>query len=86
MIDVEYDGGLIVELDGRRGHSGAGAFRDMHRDNYQAERGRLTLRFGWQDCTANPCEVASLLTRQLHSRGWLGLRGHCHRCPSTPSD
>ena len=32
--DVDYEEyGLLVELDGRRGHEGAGRFRDMYRDN-----------------------------------------------------
>ena len=32
--DVDYEEyGLLVELDGRRGHDGAGRFRDMNRDN-----------------------------------------------------
>lgn len=85
ILDVAYGGdgwagGLIVELDGRRGHSGSGAFRDMRRDNFQADRGVLTLRFGWADCTARPCEVARQVARRLASLGWQDNFSPCPAC------
>ena len=85
ILDVAYGaegwrGGLVVELDGRRGHSGSGAFRDMHRDNYHADRGVLTLRFGWADCTARPCEVARQVAARLAGLGWSGQLRPCRSC------
>lgn len=85
IVDVGYGGGgwlggLVVELDGRRGHSGSGVFRDMRRDNYQAERGVLTLRFGWADCTSRPCEVARQVAVRLTGLGWDGLLRPCRAC------
>lgn len=85
ILDVGYGGdgwlnGLVVELDGRRGHSGSGAFRDMRRDNYHADRGVLTLRFGWADCTSRPCEVAQQVAGRLVGLGWTGQLRPCRAC------
>lgn len=43
------DYGLLIELDGRIGHTGDGRFRDMRRDNAAATDGLATLRYGWHD-------------------------------------
>jgi len=79
--DVGYDTyGLLVELDGRLGHEGAGRFRDMRRDNAFALLAMLTLRYGWPDVVERPCEVASQVATVLTGRGWPGPLGRCRRC------
>ena len=79
--DVSYDEfAVLVELDGRLGHEGAGRFRDMRRDNDFALRALLTLRYGWPDVVDRPCEVAFQVATVLADRGWTGLFGRCHRC------
>ncbi|MBA8793471.1 very-short-patch-repair endonuclease [Friedmanniella endophytica] len=79
--DVLYrDFGLLVELDGRRGHEGAGRFRDMRRDNRATTDGLATLRYGWSDVRDRPCEVAAQVAENLVRRGWTGLPARCARC------
>ena len=76
--DNDYEPfGVIVELDGRVGHVGEGAFRDRIRDNATAITGRLTLRFGWADVDAQACEVAQDVAVVLWSRGWGGQLRRC---------
>lgn len=62
--DVRYSR-LIVELDGRLGHQGSRAFRDMIRDNAHALEGNRTLRFGWEDVDQRPCASAAQIVRML---------------------
>jgi hypothetical protein len=77
-IDNDYEPfGVIVELDGRLGHEGGGVFRDRIRDNSTTVSGKVTLRFGWADVDAQPCEVAQDVGLLLWSRGW---RGKLQRC------
>ncbi len=71
---------LIIEVDGRVGHVGEGAFRDRRRDNAHAVRGWTTLRFGWSDVTGDPCAVAADVARVLSLRGWTGQHRPCPRC------
>lgn len=78
--DVDYELGLLVELDGRLGHEGLGAFRDMRRDNRNMLLGRPTLRFGWLQCASAPCEVAAQVAQALTNLGWLGELRACRRC------
>ncbi|MFL6065796.1 MAG: hypothetical protein ACJ72G_14110 [Friedmanniella sp.] len=79
--DVGYDDYLLlVELDGRLGHEGAGRFRDFRRDNEFALRSLVTLRYGWHDVVDRPCEVATQVADVLRSRGWDGLPTRCRRC------
>ena len=48
--DVDYEAyGVVVELDGRVGHTGMGRFRDMWRDNAAIVENRVTLRYGSVD-------------------------------------
>jgi hypothetical protein len=83
--DVGYDDfGLLVELDGRLGHDGAGRFRDMRRDNEFALRALTTLRYGWPDVVDRPCDVALQVATVLTSRGWTGPFGRCRRCERVP--
>ncbi len=78
--DVYYDEGLIVELDGRTGHEGVGAFRDMDRDNYHTMQGRPTLRYGWEQCHGTPCRTFREVAEMRHSLGWTGDIRRCRRC------
>ena len=79
--DVEYeDYGLVVELDGRLGHSGMGRFRDMWRDNAAIIENRVTLRYGSVDLYRRPCEVALQVASVLLRCGWTGSPLRCDRC------
>jgi very-short-patch-repair endonuclease len=80
-VDVLYDEfGLIVELDGRIGHSGMGRFRDMRRDNVSTTDGLATLRYGKADVFGIPCEVADQVGTNLVVRGWSGPKTRCPLC------
>lgn len=79
--DVLYEEfGIVVELDGRLGHSGSGAFRDLDRDNRNMLHNLITLRYGHRDVTTRPCEVADQVAEALAARGWTGLTRPCPRC------
>ena len=80
FVDVYYDEGLIVELDGRRGHESGGRFRDMTRDNANMRRGTPTLRYGWAQCTEEPCLVAVEVSELLAGLGSTTLSHRCRRC------
>lgn len=71
---------VVVELDGRLGHDGAGIWRDFERDNSNTLRGYATLRIGWHDIVNRPCEVAAAIAQLLRSRGWDGQLTPCPRC------
>jgi hypothetical protein len=71
---------LVVELDGRLGHEGAGLFRDMRRDNRTALTGEMTLRYGSVDVLGRPCVVARQVEAALQLRGWAGRLTPCRRC------
>jgi hypothetical protein len=77
--DVDYDEWeVIVEIDGRLGHTGWRARqREGRRDRKAATTGRLTVRCHWADLVPTGCELASDLALILRSRGW---RGWPHRC------
>lgn len=82
VLDNRYDPyGLIVELDGREGHIGEGAFRDRRRDNRHTLAGARNLRYGWRDCRVEPCEVAAEVVSMLIALGWEGRPTVCRRCP-----
>jgi len=72
---VEY--GLAVELDGIAAHPAWTRWQDIHRDNYFATAGILTLRYNWVDVTVRPCQVAGQIALVLGQRGW---RGPLRRC------
>ncbi|MGI3786269.1 MAG: hypothetical protein ACRYG2_36455, partial [Janthinobacterium lividum] len=83
--DVWYlDFGVVVELDGRLGHTELGRFRDMNRDNTASLDGLLTLRYGAGDLHGRPCAVAAQVARSLQQRGWTGLPTRCPRCLRVP--
>lgn len=80
LLDCVYES-LVVELDGKLGHVGAGRWRDRRRDNAHTVRGRPSLRYGWQDCTCAPCEVAWEIGGMLVLGGWEGRPTSCPNCP-----
>jgi hypothetical protein len=69
--------GVVVELDGRLGHTEGHEFRDMARDNRTAALGEVTLRYGSVDLMIRPCAVASQVAQVLRLRGWLGTPKRC---------
>ncbi len=77
---------VLVELDGRLGHDGAGVWRDWQRDNHHAVNGHFTtLRYGWHDVVQRPCAVASQVAEALAHNGWNGLPLRCKDCRSAHS-
>lgn len=81
LRDVEYkDYGVVVELDGRIGHTGMGRFRDMWRDNSATVEDRVTLRYGAADLYGRPCAVAGQVAAVLSRRGWRAFPSRCERC------
>lgn len=79
VIYREY--GLIIELDGRLGHTGEGKFRDMARDNAALLEQITTMRFGFGDVAGSPCLVAAQVAQVLGQRGWPGRFRRCPACP-----
>jgi hypothetical protein len=77
--DSEYPAlQVIVEIDGRLGHSGwAGRQRDSRRDRKAATGGRLTVRAGWLEVAVEPCEFADDLAQIFAIRGWTGVARTC---------
>lgn len=70
-IDVDYLAyATRVELDGRVGHIGEGAFRDRRRDNGGTLAGQVTLRYGHAEVFGTPCAVAAEQAVVLQDRGW----------------
>ncbi|HYN55664.1 MAG TPA: DUF559 domain-containing protein [Motilibacterales bacterium] len=60
--------GIIVELDGKRGH-GADRFQsDRTRDQRLVARGYVVLRFTWDDIEHRPDEVRAILMRTIAHR------------------
>jgi hypothetical protein len=72
-IDVDHEEfATRIELDGRLGHEGDGAFRDRRRDNRGALAGCWTLRYGHAEVFGTPCDVAAEEAIVLQDRGWTG--------------
>ena len=83
--DVWYvDFGVVVELDGRLGHTELGRFRDMNRDNVATLDGLRTLRYGSYDLHGRPCAVAAQVALALQQHGWTGVPTRCQRCRDVP--
>jgi hypothetical protein len=80
VIYREY--GLVVELDGRKGHDGEGRFRDMARDNAALLEELVTMRLGFGDVAGSPCVVAAHVAQVLVQRGWPGPFRRCPDCPA----
>jgi hypothetical protein len=71
------DYGLIVELDGRLGHTGSAVSKDRARDRAAAVAGQQTIRFGWDEVRFQPCDAATEVGRVLRIRGWRGVPAPC---------
>jgi hypothetical protein len=77
-LDNHYqEFGVAVELDGQAAHPVDARWRDIHRDNANAEAGIVTLRYGWADVTEEPCRVAAEVARVLRNHGWNGRPRAC---------
>lgn len=74
--------GVVLEVDGRRGHEGAGRIADLRRDRRASRDGRITLRAGWVDVDVEPCDLALDLYGTYLSRGYAGDIEACSpACP-----
>jgi very-short-patch-repair endonuclease len=69
--------GVAVELDGSAAHPVEDRWADIHRDNFCAGLGILTLRFSWADVTRRACAVAGGFCDVLRRRGWAGQPLRC---------
>jgi hypothetical protein len=77
-LDNLYEAfGLAVELDGSAYHLVENRWRDIHRDNFNATSGIVTLRFSWIDVSQRPCAVAADVAAALRRRGWPGRAARC---------
>jgi hypothetical protein len=85
--DVRYGGTrprwrLIVELDGRLGHSSSRERdRDLERDLDAAVDREETVRLGYGQTFDRHCETARKLARIMHRLGWTGTPLRCPDCP-----
>ena len=76
--DVLYEEfGLVVELDGRAAHPDERRWKDIHRDNFAATAGLVTLRYSNWDVRSSPCLVAAQVAGTLQTRGWQGRPRPC---------
>lgn len=80
--DVLYaEFGQVVELDGRVFHDGAERRdHDLGRDLAAAVSGLATVRLGWGQVFARPCETAVQVGALLSLRGWPGRVAPCADC------
>lgn len=77
-LDNLYVGfGVASELDGGAWHPEGERWRDLHRGNYAARSGIITLRYNWADVTVRPCQVAVEVAMVLRQRGWTGTLRAC---------
>lgn len=81
--DVDYEGGLVVELDGRLFHdTTAQRDRDFDRDLVTATLGKSTVRLSYGQVYDRPCWTAGHVGVLLRAHGW---RGQPRRCsPACP--
>jgi hypothetical protein len=78
--------GVCVEVDGTAAHPADEQWRDKRRDNANAVRGIVTLRFGLLDLGDRRCETASAVAALLRRHGWTGSLRACGRgCVAAPS-
>ena len=84
--DVFYAAFLTaIELDGRLTHPGETRWQDIGRDNAATADGIITLRYGYLDLAATPCQVASQVAAALRRRGFTGGHPCSPHCPVTPA-
>ena len=78
--------GLIVELDGAGYHPAEQRGRDQARDNDAAATTGATLRYGWTDVAAAPCNTAAQVYMALRNRGYTGAFRACSPgCRAVPA-
>ena len=81
--DADYEKyGIVVELDGRAGHSDARSRdRDLQRDlDAAVDADRRTLRVGFAQVFGWPCRTGRQLARAFTKGGWTGTFHECPRC------
>lgn len=79
LIDLR----LLLELDGRLGHSTAAERdADFERDLDAALDDQATVRLGWGQAYVRPCVTAVKLAALYRKRGWRGEFVRCDKCPS----
>jgi hypothetical protein len=71
--------GVGVEIDGTAAHPADEQWRDKRRDNANAVRGIVTLRFGLLDLGDRRCQTAVDVAAVLRMRGWTGAAQPCTR-------
>ncbi|WP_313407625.1 type IV toxin-antitoxin system AbiEi family antitoxin domain-containing protein [Aeromicrobium sp.] len=76
--DVEVPGLAVIELDGRRFHSGSRQRdRDLERDLDAAAEAQTTVRLGYGQVFDRPCRTAAKVAAVLAGRGWAGQATSC---------
>lgn len=86
--DVDYTPWpLLVELDGRIGHSRSrDRDRDLERDlDALVLQQARTVRLGWGQVLDRPCETARKIAHLLTAAGWAGTFTPCPACPPGPA-
>jgi hypothetical protein len=71
--------GVCSELDGTAAHPADEQWRDKRRDNANAAKGIVTLRFGLGDLGDRRCDTATTVATVLRLRGWPGVPHLCSR-------
>ena len=70
---------MCIELDGTAAHPADEQWRDKRRDNANAVRGLVTLRFGLLDLGDRRCQTACAVATVLDRQGWPGSLRACGR-------
>jgi hypothetical protein len=79
-LDNLYENyGVCVELDGTAAHTADEQWRDKRRDNANAVRGIVTLRFGLPELGDHRCEAAADVAAVLRLHTWPGTPTPCAR-------
>lgn len=79
-LDNLYEAyGICVELDGTAAHPADEQWRDKRRDNANAVRGIITLRFGLLDLGDRRCQTAAAVAALLRQHGWSAAPHRCNR-------
>ena len=69
--------GVIVELDGLRGHTGENVRLDNARDRAAAVEGKQSLRYGSSEVLYETCSTAVEVAKVLRNNGWAGTPRPC---------
>jgi hypothetical protein len=76
--------GVCAELDGTVAHPADEQWRDKRRDNANAVRGIVTLRFGFPGVSEHSCETGAAVAALLRRNGWRGTLCACSRRGAWP--